>query len=725
MIDGREEPSEEEVRHYYDGLFSEPWLFARSGTDSWPPAPPPFSAAEAALHRNDPVPPPWTPGATKKSLGPISGPFSDEQHALVTAWPELRDMIITSLNGSPIKDCWTIFYPTRITTDWVMRGHHLRHEACKTSRVTLLVGVGYSGIQEAASSMDTKAWAIAMVAVTKLQQILDDRGIADVRVEAYEAEVFPLAGSPESDSNAIGTRGSTETPGLTSEGQKSQNENQHDIEHLFEIKYMAKAMDLNPSNVIVDRFTSIPMKILHYPGQILERTTPASTKDGGDNYEKTGSTGSLGLYLAIGPQTADPQNSTGKVFALTSRHVAVDNNLDANITYRYHAEEGESGKKGKIIVLWGEERALQLAASELEEIGSRIGKIAQAKMKRISDADDFDSDAIETSFECADKYLPALSQAIKHVANDSYSASGDPNSKRREVGHVVLSAKHGNTPQLAWSDWALIELNDTSAAIVRGRRRPNKISAGPVRARWFYTRIEHLHPSVKDRWLTLFNQYNFVNIQGTRLPGTLKMDEDEPAHPAVQDTKGKAPDAHPRTFPATSEWVFKRGPATDFTMGLTNEVEAVVRKPLKDDKHRVAYSLLIYPTATDLAREVIQAAKFTFSDRGDSGSAVVGLDGRVVAMIDAGVSRSQLGRLFRRPPSVLPATDDEIESAATAALAAAEQTTVTPGFRPATGSAIPGQGDLTDSDMDVTLATPIDWVLEEIEATLGQPVHLL
>ncbi|KAI0095723.1 hypothetical protein GGR51DRAFT_553863 [Nemania sp. FL0031] len=122
--------------------------------------------------------------------------------------------------------------------------------------------------------------------------------------------------------------------------------------------------------------------------------------------------------------------------------------------------------------------------------------------------------------------------------------------------------------------------------------------------------------------------------------------------------------------------VAKRGATTGLTRGIRSGIEAVIRQPSPSGEY-IAWELLIVPEE-----------KFKrFSDNGDSGSAVFSLHGEVIGLVT--------GSTYAEP-------EDESDLS-----------------NPQSSVRYPG-----DEWADVTFATPIQWVLEDIEDFTGLQARL-
>ncbi|XXG94083.1 hypothetical protein Hte_000335 [Hypoxylon texense] len=135
--------------------------------------------------------------------------------------------------------------------------------------------------------------------------------------------------------------------------------------------------------------------------------------------------------------------------------------------------------------------------------------------------------------------------------------------------------------------------------------------------------------------------------------------------------------------------VGKRGLTTGLTFGQRSSIEAVVRHH-SDAKDQFAWEMLIVPYGP---RQV-------FSDKGDSGSSIFDMQGRVIGLVNGSTDAAPYDekRGWRGAPKRYPG-----------------------------GTAWPGEADETQSSdlptwpegTDVTFATPIQWVLEDIQRFTG------
>ncbi|KAI3319664.1 hypothetical protein HD806DRAFT_525330 [Xylariaceae sp. AK1471] len=121
--------------------------------------------------------------------------------------------------------------------------------------------------------------------------------------------------------------------------------------------------------------------------------------------------------------------------------------------------------------------------------------------------------------------------------------------------------------------------------------------------------------------------------------------------------------------------VAKRGAKSNLTYGVTSAIEAVVREPKEDGTHYICWELLIVPLG----------GKGHFSKGGDSGSCVFDEDGQVIGMVVGG---NQVNPPDHRPwPGIGSQSKDVMKQ--------------------------------WDDGTNITFATPIDWVFDDIQDFTG------
>lgn len=142
--------------------------------------------------------------------------------------------------------------------------------------------------------------------------------------------------------------------------------------------------------------------------------------------------------------------------------------------------------------------------------------------------------------------------------------------------------------------------------------------------------------------------------------------------------------------------VCKHGAATQFTRGRLNEIEAVVRDPWAD-----------HPEEASIAWElIVVGVDGKFSAVGDSGSVVFDKDRRIVGLQVASISEDQHDNVQWRLQKILESEDSGLS----------------PGMDKVQFCDLGTEGK--QNMPDVSFVSPINWVLEDIEAFTGKKVSI-
>jgi hypothetical protein len=157
---------------------------------------------------------------------------------------------------------------------------------------------------------------------------------------------------------------------------------------------------------------------------------------------------------------------------------------------------------------------------------------------------------------------------------------------------------------------------------------------------------------------------------------------------------------------AATYMVGKRGATTGLTFGTQSAIEAVVRIPNQGNGHFYAWEMLIVPSN--------RASVFT--KKGDSGSSIFDYEGRIVGLVTGSniVKPDNNKEQYRGIPVVKGVRDDE---------RVLKQWS---GEKPSPEAAKAATEKLETWDIgtDITFATPIEWVLDDIQDFTGHKARL-
>ncbi|KAI0376469.1 hypothetical protein F5Y04DRAFT_285908 [Hypomontagnella monticulosa] len=137
--------------------------------------------------------------------------------------------------------------------------------------------------------------------------------------------------------------------------------------------------------------------------------------------------------------------------------------------------------------------------------------------------------------------------------------------------------------------------------------------------------------------------------------------------------------------------VGKVGTKTGCTLGMKNEIEAVVRRPGKGGKDMHAWQMIVIPPSSSSQ----------FSSPGDSGSCVFNFKGQVVGILTSNASGNTLSYEGRRKYPGRDTLPSEVT----------KEDSVEP--------------DMIVHGMDISFVDPIHWVFEDIETFTSKKVELI
>ena len=441
--------------------------------------------------------------------------------------------------------------------------------------------------------------------------------------------------------------------------------------------------------------------------------------------ERAGSaaaSGALGPVLSLGPgsSTKDKMEATDRLYGLTSRHVAVGDRLPRQQAYNF--DTAAQGTHLNATVLTGTTASAYTVVPNLDRILATIEATATMSRRKLA-VDPANEDAADklTRMEQCKRYVQLLVEKVG-------SLDGQQPEFRR-LGKVVytpcfqVKAREGGGNL---QDWALIGLAATKK--VHNNVYLDSTSIGAV-----------------SYWVSQKRRSGSM-IRGLETPFELNTN-------GLLRLHGRGMPDEPLFFTdSPSCLVGKRGPKTGLTFGHVNEIEAVTRQPHADGPDVISLQMLILPTDDYGA----------FSARGDSGSAIFDCNGCVVGMIDAGTRINHVHRHPRPastpavtppvtakdaqrkkenvvPPRALPSrnrSDSEEgdgggpSQAPAPALIAPAPTHQDPVpstslvERQFTGLSISEAATKSVPPMDMTFATPIQWLLADIKEFTGRNVQI-
>ncbi len=387
-----------------------------------------------------------------------------------------------------------------------------------------------------------------------------------------------------------------------------------------------------------------------------------------------GKGGTMGLHLRLGFDKS-------KTYCLVSRHVAVNSRLRYDVDYKY-LDPATSGRDQDSLDITYPLSAVQKALDNLQAVECWIQ--GHTRVSRRNKEEDRATEEDLKNLKLGDalhQYISTLScglEAVQQVSPEDVSI------QQRTLGHVAFSPKHDVHIQHGFlRDWALVELD-----MSQFQQDPeNKVYIGDA----LYKQKVDKFPEEKYKMFHYFDDQMFLPIRGTR-PGTLTTRKREAFR------------------------VRKRGMTSGLTFGLVGEIEAVLRKPLGDGQgEQISLALLIISSGRKWSND--SGPNYhgpDFSQPGDSGSCIFDFSGRAVGILDAGQSSYHIRRFEK---------------------VRAEQDSTSP----LTAVVPPGHMDFddddesygkrrrmtTERDIDVTFATPIQWILEDIEAFTGKKPEII
>ncbi|EPE04246.1 hypothetical protein F503_04761 [Ophiostoma piceae UAMH 11346] len=506
-------------------------------------------------------------------------------------------------------------------------------------------------------------------------------------------------------------------------------------------EWLAQSIDWNMDGPnAVHTIQDAMMPLLPYTGCRITQSQP--------NEAGSAFSGSLGPVLRIGPYDAQPQNtrssrttqtthstqSTGKLYGLTSRHVAVGDRLPRN--QAYNADTAAQGTHVRADILTNDVASINRTRADLSMLLIDIRIETKEMEARLKDnaSDEEAADNLGTMALCK-QYVDTLKANIDHPSAVSLAA--------RFSGSVKYAPQFRVGARHNLQDWALFGLGGRATATRAGlvssyTAAHNQVyidrAAARAAVRWVSVkRSSHTPITGLENERFELNSKRFLRLHGRGMPEEPLFFADSP-----------------------SCLVGKRGPKTGLTFGHVNEIEAVTRQPHADGPDLISLHMLVLPTDDYGA----------FSDKGDSGSAIFDCNGCVVGMVDAGTKMDNVHR--HPPPTPTPTPTPAVTLPVTAQDAQRRKENVVPpralpsrnrsdseeGYgggpsqvpapapaparqdpapstslveRQFTGLSIAEaatSGRESAPPMDVTFATPIQWLLADIKEFTGRNVEI-
>ncbi len=356
-----------------------------------------------------------------------------------------------------------------------------------------------------------------------------------------------------------------------------------------------------------------------------------------------------------------------QTYGLVSRHVAVADKLEDAADYRYVDSTYEIQNVVRINILFplsAVEAALDSLAQARSSISEHCGRSnleLKVKEYRATDMDLAKLRDQDSLLEYLDMLTPRL-KALLGVTPEEVSIEG------RKLGHVAFSPKHEvHNRHGFFRDWALVELDEAQFQ----HAPENKVFIG-----------NENRLAIPFASRPVLDSQAFLRVRGIRPLQTRKRE---------------------------SYYVGKYGRTTGLTFGIVGEIEAIIRRPLSGEGEIISWALLIISAGRK------KYPGDPFSEPGDSGSCIFDMSGRLVGMLDAGQQSSKVrrcGKAYTEPEPQLPPTG-------TSGTAAPE------GYTDFDESYGAPRRETEARQVDVTFATPMDWLLQDVEDFTGLKAEIL
>ena len=380
------------------------------------------------------------------------------------------------------------------------------------------------------------------------------------------------------------------------------------VEVAVHCKSILVASDISDVHVEIRESEVIRTSKLYKPARFLEPTAnarePFSTALGLPiSAEATPSIqGTGGFFIS------DPRYH-GKIYLVTTRHVALPSDQNSNIFFQY----GNSSHARKNILLFSEiGLEKQISTIESESTHNRMD-IEHLRRQLIGPERRYEDNAqvealLLLQLKFAEKADVALKEFLADVKTDWVKQED------RILGHVVLSPPIGlSAGEKGFTeDWVVIEIDKSS--IDATNFIGNAIDLGTISVPKFHDWMHTVHPGVKP------SSFEFPLDRLLKFQGTIPDEEMWKPNPKALDH-----DHEPRIM------VIKRGYGSGITAGCLNTICSFTKNYMGLSKE-VSMEVVVLPR---------DSKSGAFSESGDSGAAVSDSDGRVAGMITGGARNSE------------------------------------------------------------------------------------
>ncbi|KPM41028.1 hypothetical protein AK830_g5560 [Neonectria ditissima] len=307
--------------------------------------------------------------------------------------------------------------------------------------------------------------------------------------------------------------------------------------------------------------------------------------------------GTKGLYLR--------QKDTGAILALTCRHV-IFSDAFPNQDYRYRQNDAAPRRT-----------VVQPADGTLKLMMKHVFADIQIEEKAIRD--------IRASYkpeEWKEQQIRQHEVSLKLCRQWHQSLLGLDDAAMRIIGHVVFSPAFGlgksNSGQLRLRDWALIEVHPGKHAMDLDLLH-NEVMVDS----WSANKLQRIQMNEAPS-ITASVASELVIDRKVRLHGTIS--EPEMKRPSTCDHADNP-----------TIMVAKFGAKTHFTVGFTNAIKSVTRRP-RENLELISEELCILG-----CKRSSENGRECFSARGDSGACVWDVQGRIGGIVTGGGGNEHAG----------------------------------------------------------------------------------